>query len=146
MQPDATARTDTTPPTSPARRHRRVLLVEDDPAMRDLLVHALEDQGYQVIDTPDGADALALYLWHAAERRFLLDADVVVTDVRMPRVDGLELLAAIQRSDGPVPVVLISAFADATLIEQATRLGAAAVLPKPFSIRALLSVLARILD
>lgn len=137
------------PPHSPAAtlgRRPRIVVAEDDAAMRDLLVHALEDQGYTVIESPDGFEALGWYRWSAAERRFLVDADLVITDFRMPRVDGLELLTAIQQSDCPVPVILLSGFADARLVAAASDLGAAAVLPKPFSMGALLAIVASVLD
>lgn len=130
----------------PPNRPPRVLLTEDDRAMRDLLQQALEDRGYAVIEAPDGRDALSWYRWSDRDRRFLLDADLVLTDYRMPGVDGLELLAAVRASDHPVPVILISAFADAELVELATQVGAAAVLPKPFGMGELLAVVEAVLE
>ena len=67
--------------------------------------------------------------------------DAIVSDVRMPGHSGLEMLAALRRAGWTTPVVLITAFGDRWVHDQARQLGAAAVLDKPFDIDALRAVL-----
>lgn len=123
----------------PPEARPRVLLAEDDAAMRALMAEALEDAGFDVQAVEDGQAALPWQGFDPKLDSFEFDADVVITDYRMPRVDGLELLAAVRRGRRHVPVVLVSAFADARLLQLAATLGAAVVLAKPFSLEALVS-------
>ena len=78
-----------------------VLVVEDEPAIRDALVELLFDEGYRVSCAADGQAALDLVSREAP--------DVIVSDVTMPRVDGVELVHRLRMRGQHVPVVLISA-------------------------------------
>jgi two-component system, NtrC family, response regulator HydG len=117
---------------------QRVLVVDDEPALRYTLSEILGDEGLEVTTAKDGAEALAA-----------LDAqpiDLVVSDLVMPNVDGLELLATLaQRPDAP-GVVLVTAHGDERLAVQAMRLGALDYLPKPFQADEVLRVVLRALD
>ena len=88
------------PPVSASLR-RRILLVEDDPLVRRGLTRSLEHQGYEVIPTLDGAEALGLLSSGA-------HIDVVVSDIAMPRVDGDQLAEALAERHPRLPVVLLS--------------------------------------
>jgi len=108
----------------------RVVVVDDDAAMRDLLDAHLSRLGHTVSTHARAAGALAM-----------ADAcDVVVTDFRMPDMDGLELCRAIH---GRVPVILISAFGTMETAIEALRAGAADFVPKPFRIDALAAAISR---
>lgn len=116
-----------------AMRHssENLLIVEDDPEMRDLLRKVLEKEGYRVGVACDGPEALA-----ALNRaRF----DLVVTDMLMPHDGGLELLAAIQRVHAAIPVIIVTAFGDWQSYSRALELGAAAFISKPLRMSELLA-------
>ncbi len=116
----------------------RVLLAEDQPEMRALLRRALQRRGYEVVDAADGPgliDAIVRGLL-APETQV---PDLIVTDVRMPGFSGLEVLARLRREGWSTPVILITAFGDAQLHEDAARLGAARVLNKPFAMEDLVA-------
>jgi CheY-like chemotaxis protein len=110
---------------------RRVLVAEDDEEMRKLLAWAMAGEGYAVTECRDGTELMRKLGLFSAKT----DAppfDVVVSDIRMPGITGLEALEAVRELDDLPPVLFISAFADDAAREQAARLGAAGVLAKPF--------------
>lgn len=112
----------------------RILVVDDDQAMRSLLTDAFLAEGYDVVTAGDGDVALSVLF------EDLRGADVVVTDQRMPNLSGLELAERLRRTPGWTPVVIVSAFADADLEERARKFGVSRVFPKPFSVPDLLDV------
>ena len=107
-----------------------VLLVEDDAAFSALLAEHLRRQHIDVLRAETGVAAWNLL----REGRHRID--LVLSDLRMPRLGGLDLLALLQ-ADGHVPFVLMSAFVDPMVAEAAHELGAIAVLSKPFELDAL---------
>jgi CheY-like chemotaxis protein len=108
----------------------RILLAEDDGAMRAMLARVLERDGYEVVAVADGGELVRAL----AQTETGSDFDLLVTDDRMPGWTGSQVLAGLNvRSRRPV-VILISAFADEPLHARATALGAAAVLDKPFDL------------
>jgi len=100
-----------------------LLVVEDDPEMRDLLRKVLEKSGYQVAAAGSGPEALALLP--------LQSFDLVVTDMHMPLEGGLSLLEAIPTASPGTPVIIVTAFGDRDSRLRATQLGAAAFISKP---------------
>ena len=101
----------------------RVLLVEDDPSLRRVLAYHLEREGHAVEIAADGREGLDL-----------LDSktfDLVLTDVRMPRMDGRELLAAVRERDADLPVVVMTAFGTIQDAVEAMQGGASDYLTKP---------------
>ncbi len=124
---DTTPTTDpaaTPPPAAPPQPRVRVVVADDHPLYRQGIVRALESSGaFDVIDqASDGATALALIRRH--------QPDVAVLDVRMPDMDGIDIIAALARNGPPVPVVLLSAFDDDPLVAAGLEAGAAAYLSK----------------
>ncbi len=115
----------------------RLLLAEDDGEMRRLLATVLRNDGYTVLEAADGQEMLEAY---DAARAAGTPVDLVVADIRMPRLTGLEVLEKICGDAVPSPVILITAFGDAVTHERAYALGAAAVLDKPFEFDDLRSV------
>ena len=115
---------------------RDILVVEDDPSIRAFVRDALNEAGYAVREAADGAAALeALY---AEQPRALL------LDLGLPIVDGTAVARASRTLyDGDVPIVVISARPDAEL--DAREVGASGLLPKPFLVEELESVLGRAL-
>jgi two-component system, NtrC family, response regulator AtoC len=101
-----------------------VLLVDDDPAVAKVLGALLAQAGLTVHTTKNGAEALAVL-----EQKPI---DVVVSDVRMPGMSGLELLAEVTRAYADVPVVLITAHGTVPMAVEAMKAGAADFILKPF--------------
>ena len=93
-----------------------VLIVDDDAAMRDALGEAVRDLGYDLQEAASGAEALRLLDAHPI--------DAVLLDLRMPGMDGLEVLRRIRARAHPPPVTVLTAHATAANTIQAMRLGA----------------------
>ena len=103
---------------------RSVLIVDDEEAMRHLLSVVLRDHGYEVRAVSNGEEALR----ELAAR----DYDLVLSDVRMPRMDGLQLLAAIQREHPDLTVIVMSAYGTHDTAVEAMKAGAYDYVSKPF--------------
>jgi len=101
-----------------------VLIVEDDPATRRLYKFLLNNGGYVVIEADDGLVALELLAQH--------HCDLVITDLNMPRMDGIALIKAIRRDYPALYVILVTAFGTPDVEKQALRIGANDYLTKPF--------------
>lgn len=103
----------------------QVALVEDDEALRDATTQALAIEGAQVVAFPDARAALG---WLTPEF-----PGVVVTDVRMPGIDGLAFFARLREIDAELPVILTTGHGDITMAVEAMKNGAADFLTKPYS-------------
>lgn len=127
----------TSPTPSSPPRVPRVLVVEDDPHLRDAIRWLLEDEGLVVDTAEDGQQALD---WLAAQRPAL-----IVLDMGLPRVDGDGVAAGLRRAHGSdVPIVLTTA--DGRAQEKARRVGATAYLHKPFELDHFVQTVRRALD
>ncbi len=111
-----------------ATRPLRVLLAEDNVDMLDMLEGALRRDGYQVTSVSDGQDLLAAIQQRPA---YGCLPELIISDVRMPGLSGLQVVARLRETDCTTPVILISAFGDVETHAQAERLGAT-LLDKPF--------------
>jgi len=105
--------------------NRKLLVVDDDTIVRESVVAYLEDSGFDVIEAQDGATGLALFHDQKPE--------LVLTDLRMPGMDGLHLLAEIHESCMDVPVIVISGAGVMDDVVEALRLGAVDYLIKPLA-------------
>ena len=112
------------------RHPRHVLLAEDDPEMRELMAWALRRDGYEVQEVGDGNEVLQVLGLVEGEDG---GPDLLVSDVRMPGLSGLEVLERLRRSRDDLPVILVTAFGDLETHAKAQRLGAE-VLDKPFDL------------
>ncbi len=117
--------------TSIAKETHTVLLVEDEPGVRELALRVLKRAGYRVLVAGDGVEALALWEDNPAQ------IDVVVTDVIMPRLGGSELVTRLRGERNDVPVLFISGFARSVAIGDAPADRRTRFLQKPFSVPAL---------
>lgn len=111
----------------------RLLVVEDDVEMRDLLRKVLAKEGYRVSVAADGREASV----SLSRVRF----DLVVTDMLMPDDGGLELLRVIRETHPTLPVIIITAFGDWGSYSRALELGAAAFISKPLKMAELLGAI-----
>jgi CheY-like chemotaxis protein len=107
----------------------RVFVAEDDLELRTLFVQRLERHGFEVHAMEDGARMLAAL--HDVRDRPDNHPDVVVLDVRMPGLSGLQVLRAMRERAWDTPVVLLTAFADADVLAAAEAQRAAVVFDKP---------------
>ena len=113
----------------------RVLVVDDDAVGRYTLRGLLEDEGLTVEEAPDGEAAL--------ERMRRGELDLVITDLRMPRLDGMELLRRAQGLTPPVGIILLTAHGSERHAVEAMKLGALDYFKKPFDVDEVLSVVRR---
>src|SRR5882672_1445217 len=109
-----------------------ILVVEDDAAMRDLLTEELEDSGFDVESTSGASVGLEL----ARANRF----DLIITDLRMPDMDGFDLIRGVMALPEPPHVVMITAFGSIETAIRAVKLGAYDYITKPFEMEELLLV------
>jgi DNA-binding response OmpR family regulator len=125
-----------------------VLVAEDDPDLRRLLATALRKHGCSVIEAVDGTDLvehIGSALLFGNLRGELEPIALVITDIRMPGHSGLEVLDQLRRADISAHVILVSAHTDDAMRAEAERLGADALLPKPFDIDELCAIARRLL-
>jgi len=115
-----------------------VLLAEDDEANRWLLAQALMQAGFQVASCRDGLELLDKLAKSLGPGGLCL-YDLIVSDIRMPKLTGLEALSRLPHNDGFPPMILITAFGDNDTEAQARELGAAALLKKPFELDTLVA-------
>jgi DNA-binding response OmpR family regulator len=126
-----------------AARPVRILVAEDDDAMRSLLVRWLREAGYDVMACADGLD-LRARLEMSVLSGELGEFDLLVSDVQMPLGSALEVLDEFLHCDGVPPTLLITAFGSRRMRSEADRIGAAAVLEKPFERAHLLAEVQRL--
>ncbi len=125
--------------TAAPRGKARILVVEDDCEMRTLVAAALRADGHEVIECPDVYHMLDFYLSTGIKREGQRGFDVVVSDIRMPGITGLEMLEGMRQCGGGPPVIAMTAFGDEQTQAEAMRLGAVAFLNKPFELDDLLA-------
>lgn len=110
----------------------RLLLADDDPDMRMLLAERLRNRGHTVSEFEDGAE-LASYL----EEQIVNPSGeslLLITDIRMPRQDGLTVLASARQRGLVVPVIVISGLEQNEIYDAASELDVAALFQKPFDV------------
>lgn len=101
-----------------------IMVVEDDAATRRLYRFLLRNSGYDVIEAEDGIDAL--------EKLAVHNCDVVITDMNMPRMGGIELVRTLRQNQSQVYVILVTAFGTPDTEKNALRAGVNEYLTKPF--------------
>jgi two-component system NtrC family response regulator len=102
-----------------------ILIVDDEPNYLIVLSELLRDEGFEVFTAPGGNDALKI-----VEE---VDLDMVISDMQMPGMDGMALLAEIKKLDDDLPVLIITAYAEVDKAVKAMQAGAFSYLSKPFS-------------
>jgi CheY-like chemotaxis protein len=126
-------------PTPGRGKGQRVLVVDDEPAMRQITAAILRNHGYEPLLAADGQEALAVWEKHRSEIR------AVVTDLMMPRMDGPTFLRALRRVAPDLPAISITGLGEESRVSEARAAGAVVNLDKPFTATELLSALERVL-
>jgi two-component system response regulator HydG len=111
----------------------RVVIVDDRPEMAEMIAEALAERGYEGLPVSSGREALRML---RTER-----VDAMITDLRMPEIDGLTLLDASLELDPSRPVIMMTAYGNLEAAIESTGRGAFRYLTKPFRIEALVGVL-----
>ncbi|MGA1789995.1 MAG: response regulator [bacterium] len=117
---------------------KRILLIDDDVGMRAVLQDILEDEGYMVKTATDGRSALS-----AIEKE---DFDLILTDLKMPKMDGMEFLDYIEQNRPDLKVVVITAYTGTENVNKAKMLGAFEFLSKSIQIEELKRVVKEVLE
>jgi nitrogen regulation protein NR(I) len=117
------------------KRRSRILLVEDDAQIAAALENVLHEEGYETVHALDGKKGLALASSEAC--------DLVLTDLRLPGLSGLELVKSLHDSRPKLPVILMTAHGTTATAIEATKLGAYDYLIKPFEMPDLLALVAK---
>jgi CheY-like chemotaxis protein len=116
----------------------RILIVDDEEIMRNFLLDVFEEEGYSLDSATDGEEALE----KISKNRYQL----IITDIRMPRMDGTQVLKKAKELNPEVNVIIITGYASPQAKKECQRLGAAYYIAKPFQvnqIRALVNKLVR---
>jgi CheY-like chemotaxis protein len=123
--------------TRPTRPKKTILVVDDEPDVVSTLIESLEALGYQADGAGNGAEGLRMLEGN--------DYDLVITDIRMPEKNGIELLKDIKKKFASTKVVIITGYTLAYPPEQAEREGADGYIAKPFRINQIDDLLAKLL-
>lgn len=121
----------------------KIYLAEDDPSLRSTLALLLRQDGHQVIEASDGVELLTDLVWEHVHGHHPDDV-VVVSDLRMPKTDGLTILRSLRLRGRSPRFILMSAFADAELRAEGEALGVVAVFGKPFDVDDLRALVGRL--
>lgn len=113
---------------------RRILVVEDEDLIREMLVMALQEQDYEVLTAADGQKAVTI-LQNASNDNTEPFIDLVVLDIMLPLVNGLDICRLLRRQGNPVPILILSAKGSETDRVLGLEVGADDYLTKPFSMR-----------
>jgi len=104
-----------------------VLVVDDEPAIRKIVRMTLEKLGYYVVEAEDGQQAMTLL--NEGEHPMVID--VIITDIRMPNINGIEAIEYFQREYPSVPLIVLTGFPDMDLATQLMKQGITDYLVKP---------------
>lgn len=117
---------------------KRILVIDDDRAGREVVLYNLRKAGFEAASACDGQEGLSLF----SPGEF----DLVITDVKMPGISGIELLRRVRSRDSDIPVMIITAFGNMETAMEAMREGACYFIAKPFDREHLLLAIEQILS
>jgi two-component system NtrC family response regulator len=121
-----------------SKTKKTILLADDDVNLRRVLEFQLTEAGYKVFTAQDGAEAFEVFTNN--------DFDCIISDLRMPKLSGLELLGKIKAANGEIPVIVITAFGEVETAVTAMKAGAFDYINKPFNRDEILLTLERALN
>ena len=122
----------------------RILILEDEPLVRQIMVRSLESLGHEIVETVEGAETVARYLEAREEGRGF---DLVITDLSIPNgMGGVKAIEEIRETDPDVLAIVSSGYSDDPAMAEPDRFGYAAVLPKPYQPNDLTSLVDLVLN
>ena len=116
---------------------RKILVIDDEPELLALMMEVLEDEGYQAFSAANGSDGIRLN-----ERE---NPDLIILDLRMPEMDGIETLRQIRKKDNKVKVVILTGYGSPDTIRDAADLDVSEYLSKPFENDHLVRIIGEVL-
>ena len=132
------------PPTTDTRDGRpRILVVDDEASIRDLLSKTLALAEYEVETAPDGTAALERLRQVQGNKKS--EYDLIIADLKMPGMDGLSLIRQVKRIKHDLPIIIITGFSTESTAIEAVNLGVAGYLTKPFRVPQVLAAAAKAL-
>ena len=117
---------------------KKVLVVDDSEFMRQVLKNILKDEGYEIIETGDGEEAV--------EQFKVEKPDLVLLDIVMPKKDGVAVLGSLKKIDSDANVIMITAVGQESIIKDCQSLGANGYILKPFDEKQVLDTVKKVLD
>ena len=123
--------------STPVAGRARILVVDDEPSIRDLLSKTLALAEYEIDLAPDGKTAI--------ERMRIVPYDLLITDLRMPGIDGLTVIREGRRLRPDLPVIIITGYSSEASAIEAVNLGVSGYLTKPFRVPRVLAAAAKAL-
>lgn len=117
---------------------RKILVIDDEEPFRETIKLFLEDEHFNIITASSGEEGLSLFKKE--------QPDIVITDLKMPKMNGLEVLTHLKSLNPKVPIIILTAFDDVPLTIEAMKLGAFDIISKPIKVDNFKSLIKRALD
>jgi two-component system, cell cycle sensor histidine kinase and response regulator CckA len=125
-------------PESLAGEGELILIVDDEPSIRDITKTSLENSNYKVITASHGIEAIALYAQHQEK------ICIVLTDMVMPFMDGITTIRTLQKINPTVKIIAVSGLISHDKVNAATEIGVKAFLSKPYTTKQLLQTIGNV--
>lgn len=118
---------------------KKILVIDDSETIRQQVKHALASTGYEIVEAVDGIDGLE-------KLRAVTDLDLALCDVNMPRMNGLDMIAEVQRTGSKIPILMLTTEGQPSLIRRAREAGAKGWIVKPFKPELLVAAVTKLID
>ena len=118
---------------------KKILVIDDSETIRQQVKQALAATGYEIIEAVDGVDGLE-------KLRAVTDLDIALCDVNMPRMNGLDMIAEVQRSGPKIPILMLTTEGQPSLIRRARESGAKGWIVKPFKPELLVAAVTKLIE
>jgi two-component system chemotaxis response regulator CheY len=127
------------PPSQENNIVKKVLVIDDSETIRQQVKQALAATGYEIVEAVDGVDGLEKL--HA-----IADLDMALCDVNMPRMNGLDMIAEVQRTGPKIPILMLTTEGQPSLIKRAREAGAKGWIVKPFKPELLVAAVMKLIE
>jgi two-component system chemotaxis response regulator CheY len=118
---------------------KKILVIDDSETIRQQVKQALAATGCEIIEAVDGIDGLD-------KLRTIADVELALCDVNMPRMNGLDMLAEVQRTGPKIPILMLTTEGQPSLIRRARESGAKGWIVKPFKPELLVAAVTKLID
>jgi two-component system chemotaxis response regulator CheY len=118
---------------------KKILVIDDSETIRQQVKHALAATGYEIVEAVDGVEGLE-------KLRAITDIDMALCDVNMPRMNGLDMIAEVQRTGLKIPILMLTTEGQPSLIKRAREAGAKGWIVKPFKPELLVAAVLKLIE